>query len=86
MDDVLGYRRLDESHSVELTQVAGEPLDVCSGVWSQGDVACVLGGEGVQESVGEGPGSGGALGGMEGFSQETLELLYRDESLEYKEH
>ena len=47
VNDVLGYRWLDEGDSVELSQETGEPKDVCSGFQAQGDGACMLSGEGV---------------------------------------
>ena len=73
MDDVLGCGGLDEGYSVELTKETDEPVEIFFGFWAQGDGACMLGCEGVQQSEDENPGSGGTLGGMEKLAQEALE-------------
>ena len=48
-------------------------MNVRSGVWAKGDGACVLSGQGFQQPFEKGPGSRGALCGMNQHAQEFLE-------------
>ena len=75
MDDMLGNSGLHQGDSIELAQELDAPGQVCFGRRVEGDDAGVLSGKCIQESGNEDPGACGALGGVEKFPQETLELL-----------